>query len=349
MTWLDPQPEFERRPLVFVEDHLYHTAEILAAMAAERPDLIGLVTICGIDRAGPDTSARVHEWLEAHPRVQVAARVEARDRLLAVSPAETADAMAFARFVARLLRPGGILVQDIQLSTLPFLPADRWWESIYLAATVRGLFPDRQPAVRFLSNKRGYAATFGRELMEAGFDPRDVMDKSELAVVVPAIASMVDRAFPLALDGILPPSTRRGWAVGDHPQERREVESAFDLVLWPTPHGVELGGRAIAESRVDRRVSLRSHSHEGDTWRALIEARLAGGEGLSVLGVGERVGPEGAERAELSNLAARHIHALRSRLSDPSAVTTVNHTYRLRDATSVAICRTSGDLRAGPH
>ena len=78
----------------------------------------------------------------------------------------------FARLVASLLRPGGILLQDVHLSTLRFIAPDRWWESIYVAATVRGTFPRRQPAVRFLSNKRGYTATFGRDLMDAGFDPR---------------------------------------------------------------------------------------------------------------------------------------------------------------------------------
>ena len=54
-------------------------------------------------------------------------------------PGDLADAASLARAIARLLRPGGLIVQDVQLSTLPFLPADRWWESIYVAATVRGL------------------------------------------------------------------------------------------------------------------------------------------------------------------------------------------------------------------
>ena len=103
-------------------------------------------------------------------------------------PGDIVDAAAFARIVSRLLRPGGLLIQDVQLSTLPFVPADRWWESIYLAATVRGMFPSRAPTVRFLSNKRGYSATFGRDLLDAGFDPRDVMDKSALRdTVVPAV------------------------------------------------------------------------------------------------------------------------------------------------------------------
>src|SRR4030095_10242769 len=108
--------------------------------------------------------------------------------------------------LASLLLPGGLLLQDVHLSTLHFIPADRWWESIYLAATVRGIFPKHQPAVRFISNKRGYTATFGRDLMDAGFDPREVMDKAELdTVVVPSIASDLSVRFPLELTSSVRP------------------------------------------------------------------------------------------------------------------------------------------------
>jgi hypothetical protein len=331
--------EWERRSLVFVEDHVAHSTEMLTALAAQRPDLVGFVTVCAIDRAGPDTVATAQDWLRQYPDLQVAAPTAAAERLLPIAPEDMADANAFARLVARLLRPGGILVQDVQLSTLPFVRADRWWESIYLAATVRGMFPDRVPEVRFLSNKRGYAATFGRELIDAGFDPRDVMDKSEVAtVVVPTIASLVDRAFPLTLDGCTS-SRAVTWPVADQPQERLEIERSFDLVLWPVPDGFELGGGLIDDAESDGHVHLRAGSHEAQTWRALIEDRISAGAGLSVLGVGERIGPAGAERAELTNIAARHVHTLRSRLTDGSAIVTINHTYRISDKTTVGICR----------
>jgi hypothetical protein len=240
-----------------------------------------------------------------------------------------------------LLRPGGILVQDIQLSTLPFVPADRWWESIYTAATVRGLFADRAPLVRFLSNKRGYSATFGRDLLGAGFDPRDVIDKSELVPVgVPAVAGLFERQFPVALD------TRRGAAgprrlrVGD--ADRRDVEAFFDVVVWPSGQGIELGGRLV--DAPDGRVTIRGGSHEAVTWDALVAERLAGGEGVPVLGVGKRVGPPNAERAEITNVAARHIHTLRSRLRDGNAIVTVNHMYRLAETVNAARVAAGGGL-----
>src|SRR5262245_25431359 len=319
MTWLD-EPGFERRPLVFVEDHLYHTAELLAAMAAVRPDLLASVTAVGIDRPGPDTDATVDEWRTRYPQLQIVAPLTRHDsasavsqRIRALDPIDIADTPSFAKLVSRLLRPGGILIQDVQLSTLPFLPADRWWESIYLAATVRGLFATRVPTVRFLSNKRGYSATFGRDLLEAGFDPRDVMDKSALRdAVVPGVTALFDRAFPQTLQARLAPQVVNSWPVGQSDADRSEIEEALDLGLWPAASGLELGGRLVAGSA--GRVIFRHGSTEADTWKQLIDDALREGNGLAVVDVGARIGPAGAERAELTNLAARHIHTLRGRL-----------------------------------
>ena len=325
MTWLDVA-RFERRPLVFVEDHLYHTSEVLAAVHAARPDLMSCITVVALEGPGPDTDATVGDWLTRYPALQIVASVPERARAAAIAPSDLADASAYARLVARLLRPDGVLIQDIQLSTLSFLPADRWWESIYLAATVRGLFANRAPTVRFLSNKRGYSATFGRDLMDAGFDPRDVMDKSSIAhTVVPAIVSLFDRAFPLTLDAVLAPGPAKRWPIASQDAERREIDETLDIVLWLGADGAELSGRLVAGGR----VTLRPASPEIDTWNALLAERLQGGDGVPVIDVGTRLGPPGAERAELTNLAARHIYTLRGRLVDQDAITTARHAYRL--------------------
>ena len=311
---------------MFVEDHLYHTSDVLAALQASRPDLVASTTVVALEGAGPDTDATVADWLARYPALQIAAPVASRDRIAPIGPGDLADGRAYARLISRLLRPGGILIQDVQLATLSFLPADRWWESIYLAATVRGMFPDRAPTVRFLSNKRGYSATFGRDLMEAGFDPRDVMDKAGVATtVVPAIASLFDRAFPLRLDASLTPDESRHWPISHSEAERREIDSALDVVLWTAAGSAELSGRLVAGTR----IALRPGSPEIDTWNALVVDRLYGGDGVPVIDVGTRIGPGGAERAELTNLAARHIYTLRGRLVDQDAITTVRHAYRL--------------------
>lgn len=350
MAWLD-EPGFERRPVVFVEDHLYHTADLLAAVASVRPDLLASATAVGIDRPGPDTDATIAEWRARYPALQIVAPLTARGgpfdspRVRVLDPPDLADAAAFARTVARLLRPGGLLVQDVQLSTLPFVPADRWWESIYLAATVRGMFPTRAPTVRFLSNKRGYSATFGRDLLDAGFDPRDVMDKSALRdAVAPGVIALFDRAFPHTLEARLPPAPSAAWPAGESDEDRREIERALDLVLWPSGSGFDLGGTLVAGST--GRVTFKTGSTEADTWTEIVRDALADGSGLPVVDVGKRIGPADAERAELTNVAARHVHTLRNRLRSADAIATVNHAYRLSEKLRVGLVRPSAHLRS---
>ncbi len=335
-TWVGAAG-FARRPLVIVEDHLHHVSELLATLAAVDAHL-SLATVVCLDRSGPDTTRLAAGWLAAYPGLQVAARLDGegdvpaplRARRSALDPALFADAHRFCKTVASLLRPGGLLLQDIQLATLAFIPPDRWWESIYLANTVRGMFAGTPPACRFLSNKRGYEATFGRDLLDAGFDPRDVMDKGDLpGMVAPVVRAYLARAFPLRLQIPGVPAA----AVAKTEEDRREIEAALDLVLW-TGETVELGGRLLPDG--DRkRVALRAGSQEAVTWSELVADRFHDGPGVTVLEVGTRLAPEGAGRAEITNLAARHIHTLRSRLHDGGAIVTANHAYRLADGLRV--------------
>ncbi len=326
MNWLDESGP-ERRPLVFVEDHLYHTTDLLAEIRSARPDLASQITVAVLDRPGPDTDTAAAACAAQFPDVLVAIP----------SVADLGNTASFSKWVGRRLRPGGVLVQDVQLGTLPFIPADRWWESIYLAATIRGMFPHRAPAVRFLSNKRGYGATFGGEMADAGFDPRDVMEKSDLRdTVVPALSALFDRRFPAELECGTPSSKRRVPIAMTTDAERQDVERALDLVLWQQPHGLDLSGRAVAPPG---RVGLKSGAAEADTWAALVAAHLNGQDGLAVVHVGARVGPPQAERAELTNLAARHIHTLRSRLRAATDIVTVNHAYRLNERLRAGVVR----------
>jgi hypothetical protein len=344
MTWVGAT-SFARRPLVIVEDHLHHVSELLAVLEEADAALPDRATVVCLDRSGPDTTLLVAAWLERYPGLQVAASFGAdggdvpaplRPRRAALDPDAFESPHRFCKAVAGMLRAGGLLLQDIQLSTLGFIPPDRWWESIYLATTVRGMFPNSRPACRFLSNKRGYEATFGRDLLEAGFDPRDVMDKGDLqGMVVPVVRSYLDRAFPLILQTPDAPEA----LVAKTEEDRREIESALDLVVW-SGETIEVGGRLFPEE--DRkRLTFKAGSQEAVTWTELVEDRLSGGEGVPVIGVGERLAPEGAGRAEITNLAARHIHGLRSRLSDAGAIVTVRHAYRLSDGLR------AGRVRAG--
>src|ERR1041385_2878458 len=104
MKWLMARPGVERRPLVCVEDHLYHTTEMLTAMRVARPDLLSLTTICAIDRRGPDTDATVAAWRQQYPEVQVVAAVASGHRTVSLSEPDLASVPAFARLIAGALR-----------------------------------------------------------------------------------------------------------------------------------------------------------------------------------------------------------------------------------------------------
>lgn len=328
MTWGEASA-FDRRPIVVVEDHLYHITLLLQALEEMDPALLAQTAIVCLERPGPDTEATVGRWLAAYPDLRIVAATASGSSL---AHQVFVAANVYSRTVAGMLRPGGLLLQDIQLATLQFIPADRWWESIYLAATVRGMFATRPPACRFFSNKRGYGATFGRDLVEAGFDPRDVIEKDDLSrVVVPALRSYLDRRFPWRLErpSLLPV------AVGASEEDIGEAEGEMDLVAWiEADGGISLGGRAVP-----RRLQLKSGSQEARTWERLIADRLEGGAGVPVAEVGERLAPEGALRAEITNVAARHLHLLRSRLEDSATIVTAQHAYRLRDGLRVGLAR----------
>ncbi|MBV8203380.1 MAG: hypothetical protein JOZ15_22420 [Acidobacteria bacterium] len=362
MSWVVAEG-FQRRPLVVVEDHLYHMTELLERLGAA-PPLYGQLTVVCLDRPGPDTTRSAAGWLAACPGLQVVAALEpeapvaaAAGRFQPLPPDAFASPHRLCQTLAAALRPGGLLLQDVQLQTLAFVPADRWWESIYLASTVRGMFAERPPACRFISNKRGYEATFGRDLLDAGFDPREVIDKSDLdRAVVPILRGHLDRAFPLALRLVAPGRAPWELRVGRAGSERDEVEGQLDLVLASAGDGAqELGGRALAATPEDpgprrppspagsshrfapRRVAFKPGNQEAVTWRCLLADRLAGGPGLPVLEVGRRLAPAGAGKPELTNVAARHLHVLRGRLEDPAAILTAHHTYRLAERLIVGL------------
>jgi hypothetical protein len=105
-------------------------------------------------------------------------------------------------------------------------------------------------------------------------------------------------------------------------------------VEWDVSGRVELGGRLLAGP-----VTFRTGSHEAVTWQRLIDDRITSGGGVPVAEVGQRLAEPGAERAEISNLAARHIHALRARLSSSSAIVTANRAYALDPAVTVGRIR----------
>lgn len=341
-----------RRPLVVVEDHLYHIDLLLDLLQQHDPSLASRLTVVCLERGGPDTQAAVVRWGQHHPAVQVVADAEPAhpQHHRTLPPAVLDHAPAYARTVAELLAPRGLLVQDIQLQTLRFVPADQWWETIYLANTIRGMYAERPPQCVFVSNKRGFHATFGKDLLSVGFDPRDVLHKDELpTALVPLLRRRLYDAFPLELhepgasEGSAPAPA---WITRDA-AELEALSARLDLVLWEDRAGkLALSGRGLPAPA--ERLELPAHGHEAATWRALVQARLDGTPGVPTRAVGERVAPELSLPAEQSNAAARHVYALRRRLRAPDGLLTVDHRYALAPELAVGWVRPRPRAPASP-
>jgi hypothetical protein len=156
------------------------------------------------------------------------------------------------------------------------------------------------------------------------------MDKSTMDdIVVPTVLKLIGRKFPAMLRAI---EAGRIQCAPVSESDRDEIAREIDVALWIDGEKPLLAGR-----RVSSPVTLRPESAEAETWAALIGDRLNSGSGLSVIGVGERLSEPGAERAELTNLAARHVHTLRGRLRDGDAIVTANHAYQIAGDLSVAL------------
>lgn len=346
MNWLRSN-SFLPRPLVAVEDHVYHISELLKTIERSDAKLIAQLTIVCLDRAGPDTDAAVSEWLEQFPSVQIAARLvnqsigeQFAKRVEHLDESAFLNSADYCKTIARLIRKRGLLLQDIELESLKFVPRERWWETTMLASTVRGIVGERAPKCAFISNKRGYEATFGAELLAAGHDPRDVLNKYEMErVVVPFLSRHLVDCFPLRLEWKDARQDVQTCMLNTDLAELTEVNQHLDLVLWPEKNqSVEIDGRALDGSKKNSLV-LPSSGNEAITWDQLIQAHLENSEGIEVQSVGKRVAPQGALRAESTNAAARHIHTLRKRLSNPQHIVTVQGHYRLADDLRVGFAR----------
>src|SRR5947199_7486370 len=75
-----------RRPIVIVEDHLFHVTELLAALAAAAPEIARQVGVVCLERRGPDTERAVAGWLAAYPGLAVAAEADGVPPRAGLSP-----------------------------------------------------------------------------------------------------------------------------------------------------------------------------------------------------------------------------------------------------------------------
>ena len=334
---------------------MYHTAEMLEAMARVAPELLAWTTVCSVDNPGPDTAAAIAGWLRRFDGVQVAARVDVRDVsagpiAAACRPIGGGDARRRRRrsrgWSPRSCCPTACWCRTStsrrSASSLPIAGGNRSTSRRRCGACSRSTSP-RCASCR---TSAATAATFGRDLMEAGFDPRDVMDKSELGIVHSCRRSCADLDARLPLELVTSGASRADAGGGARRRAARDRRAAGSRRLGrerPGRAGRPPAGRA---GDVPRRTRTK-----GLTWQQLIGERIADGPGVPVLDVGQRLAEAGAERAELSNLAARHVHAPSqpSRPTPPRSspsTTRIGSIGRSRSGGSGgARRRTSGSLR----
>ena len=132
MSWLSEKPA-KRRPLLWVEDHLYHIDEALALLERLALEIFPLLTVVCLDRPGPDTERAVEDWLRRYPTLRLAAAVAPGPRRLELGAEIFDQANALARQMSALLRPGGLILQDIHrrhnqlyICFLILYPHDSW-------------------------------------------------------------------------------------------------------------------------------------------------------------------------------------------------------------------------------
>ena len=333
----------ERRPLVFVEDHLYHTAN--CSPRSPRPGPISSRTPrwCALDRPGPDTDAAVAEWLRAlSGAADRRALRRARDRVLRDRGVDLATPRRRAAH-AGCSAPAASSSRTCSSARCRFFRPIAGGSRSTSRPRCAACSPIAPPAVRFLSNKRGYAATFGRDLLDAGFDPRDVMDKSAIADARSCRRSRrsFDRDVSAAqLDARRLSRHRGAGRSADADAERATSSGARRRAV---ADGARRARRRAVGAPVPGRRSRRAASRPKRDVATADRRSAADGDGLAVVDVGARLGPPDAERAELTNLAARHVHTLRGRLDDAGAIVTAHHAYR-RCAETVSRVRDRPDL-----
>ena len=333
----------ETRPIVVVEDHFHHISKLAQSISKNARELYDSLTIVCLDRPGPDTTHAALELAERHPTLQLVAAVdqlacrEAKAYRVAEFPESMlTDQNEYCKTIASLLRPNGLLIQDIELETLEFIPKDRWWESTFLATTIRGIFGQGNLNCCFFSNKKGYEATFGAELLASGHDPRNVLNKNDLdKIVVPKMFRFLKETFLWTLNYLtIGNGDPRPILVSENEQEKRTFENALDLLIGPPQNKqIAISGNAFVQASGSK---LSIDSNEAITWRDLVTAAFRN-QGISTHELGKRIAAEGASKAEATNSAARHIHSLRKKLDDANSIITVDGEYRLGDGLTVGL------------
>jgi len=350
---------FAPRPVVVVEDRYQHLIKLAEALQTHAPRVRGRVTyVCLQD--GPDTAAEVERWLTQRDLdLQVAVLEDSlaaglfnkhpkQLRLLPPQVCLSPDWDSYSSSLEQLVRPGGVVLQDVELSPLEFARG-RPWLSVRAAGTVQATFKARKkdpPILWFMSNKSIHFASLKDALLSVGCDlSRQFFDKKKetWSLIAAAIASHCDR-FPL-----LWLETSRGEQRVIGVDERQDVCSELDIVVW-------LGGfgKCIVEGRLfDKSIELeRGTSNQLAAWVHLVRARIEGRDGVPTIVFGSLRGledapwrgvnqlaidlsREGQSKSKDYNPSSRLAYKMKEALRDKNALDGGEHLYSLGDAVAV--------------
>jgi hypothetical protein len=281
--------------------HVVELCAALAANEILAGEFLGRCTIVLLDAPGPDTEFEVVRLLLTYPMLQVvagpfgeplrpclhelecgrqcpahlldthtSALLALQNRLApqSLSPrycdlAERSlqDEPAFARLLDQLIRPGGLIVCDIELLTLPF--AQGASRALYGGARAASIACRRQmepegsctqevAQLLIVSNREKFGARIDKALAECGVyvGRDDIFRKSDdLSDIASRIRDTLRERFPWSLRMKHP----RDGALVAHPvgrQDRALIDSALDVVIWPAQDGMHpLSGLAVQDGK----------------------------------------------------------------------------------------------------
>jgi hypothetical protein len=331
--WLQYDKAPYPRPLVFVEDCADDAFEICRALNDAAGELPGLSTIVLLDRPGHDTEYNAIKMLLEFPDIQVMAqpyleplaaelrRINTKpcaagassnddvDALLGrfpepvirsmvwrykdLPPEAAAEQAVFVRVLDEIVRPGGLLICDIELDTLVF-PFGTGRTAIYkgihaasAACRRQGEMEPGQPAqekaqLLIVSAQKKFSLRPEKVFEELGIEYAGIYRKrDDLPEVMDFINRSVQQRFPWRLrmrrlsDGQL-----IHYRIGK--QDKAIVDVAADVVIGPFKNGrFPVSGRAVElQKQKSRRIGdkereIEELSGRGQVLRMLAESNLA--------------------------------------------------------------------------
>ena len=340
MSWIKPRNLY-RKPLVIVEDSLKDLTKLLATFSKTDPEIMGNLTAVCVAPEGTDTSESVKGWIATYPRLQVAACVQTESasegsRVLNIQRFVSQD-LELSRVLTELLMPGGVLLQDIHLDSLPFFRSDNPWAACFaLANHCRGFCREKKDLNYAFMSKMEFPAGFTAQVVLRKFDATWVFNKLDGTRMLRCIPDHIREEFPwwLRFRGY---DRKSPLAISRKKSTEAAVSREFDFVLWPRSSSLyELMGRGV---NLERTSALQARTQLFKALKMLVDDSLIDGPGVSAqeLFALHSNPPEQPTVEYCKGFAARLIGNVKGRLKDGDRIDNVGSaTYKFDERFEVA-------------